>query len=168
MYEQVNQLDAVTLSTGLSGNLATDIANVKEVKRIVIDMGDLSAAYEYNDDRASDAKVAMHELKKITNKGELYNGINFASLLGIEKIWFKWKGKQNIVDDQPKRITDFYSKAYISEICNIPADKIDAFIVFINDKVIQPELFYPENELKLLDYVLKQSKLFLNESLAKE
>ncbi|WP_242202336.1 carboxypeptidase-like regulatory domain-containing protein [Aestuariivivens insulae] len=163
LVEQVNQLDAVTLSAGLTGNLATDITNAKTVKPITIDMGDLSVAYEYQVDRASDNSVVMKELKGITSKGELNNGINFAALLGISRVWFKWKEKPKLVKEKPKTILDVFTKEHLSEACNMSVDKVEAFIVFVEEKGVQPELLKPEKEMQLLEYLMEQSKLFLNE-----
>ena len=125
-------------------------------------MGDLSAAYEYNDDRASDNDVVMNELKRITNKGGLNNGINFAQLLGINRIGFKWKEKPKI-PEEPKTISDVYSNTFLSKTFTIPSDKVEAFIVFIEAQGVPPEFLIPENEIQLLEFLFKQSKLFLSE-----
>lgn len=161
LFEQVNQLDAVVISAGLSGNLVTDINHVKKVKAITIDMGDLSAAYEYNDDKASDNAVVMEELQRITNKGGLTNGINFTQLLGINRIWFKWKEKP-IIPEEPKTISDLYSNTFLSETFTIPSDKVETFINFMEAKGVPQEFLKPENEMQLLEFLFKQSKLFLS------
>ena len=65
LVEQVNQLDAVLLSSGLTGNIETDILDVKVVKPITIDMGNMDIDFEYNDDKAFDASVTQNHLKSI-------------------------------------------------------------------------------------------------------
>ena len=162
LFEQVNQLDAVVISAGLSGNLATDISNIKKVNVITIDMGDLSAAYEYNDDKASDNAIVMEELQRITNKGGLKNGINFAQLLGINRIWFKKKQNTKTIPEEPKTISDLYSNTFLSETFTIPSDKVETFINFMEAKGVPQEFLKPENEMQLLEFLFKQSKLFLS------
>ncbi|MFD1615560.1 carboxypeptidase-like regulatory domain-containing protein [Gelatiniphilus marinus] len=164
LIEQVNQLDAVLLSSGLLGNIEADILNVKAIKPLVIDMGNLNIDFEYNDDKAFDNTVVVNELIKITNKGQFYNGIDFAAILGLNKLLKRKSKKKDIYNekkDLTKDILDVYSPKFISETCNIPFEKVESFIAYIEAKGIKNELFDTKNEVYLIEFIIKQSKEFL-------
>ena len=103
LIEQVNKLDAILLSQGLSGNLIEDISNAKSIIPIALNMGNMNTAFEYNDDKASDNRVIEHHLKSITNKGEFYNGFNFVEIYKLLSGNKKRKKKAKIVDDVSKQ-----------------------------------------------------------------
>lgn len=170
LIEKINQLDAVLLSSGLIGNIAVDIENVKTVRNIDVEIGDRNKAFEYNDDKAVDNQVVSNNLNSITRKGEFYNGVDFVQLAGgIYSLLVKPKNKGSkekteLLKNKPKTITDAFSLDYIMTNFNIPEEKIPAFIGFLESKEINQELFISENELKLIDYIMLQSNLFLNEN----
>ena len=162
LAEHVNQLDAVLLSYGLSGNIALDIENAKEPPRITLDLGNMDAM-ELNDDKSIDNQVIGDALNAMVNKGQLHNGVNFGEIF---KLFFKPKKRKSIKKDvseepKPKEILDVYTHKTISEVFEIPEDSVNAFIAFIESKGINPELFKTENEMQLIDYLIAQRKLFL-------
>lgn len=170
LVEQVNQLDAVLLSSGLSGNLFKDISDVKTVETIAINMGNMNMAYEYNDDMAFNNNLIENSLKSITNKGELYNGFN---PLAIAKLIFKSKKivnkpREQIDMEQTNTIMSVFSEEFIINNFNILPENLEAFIGFINEKDINPELLETKNEIQLIDYLFKQSELFLKTMHAKK
>lgn len=166
LAEHVNQLDAVLLSSGLSGNLITDITNAKELPKLELNLGNMNAL-EYFDDKAFDNKVLNYELDKVMNNNTLYNGIDFVSIFGliansvIKSKKKKAKSKNEFTDDKPKDILDVYSHKFISETCNIPKEKVEVFLAFINPRDIKEAWYKPENEMYLLDFLIKESKVFL-------
>lgn len=167
LIEQVNQLKAVTLSSGLSGNIVEDITNAKVIKSLAIDMGDINAAFEYNDEKAFDAKIVEQELNEITRKGDFYNGINFVNILGplFNSLLKSKKSTNNNIDiekaQKVKRLIDLYTFNKISETFNIPIDDIGSFIAYVEDKGVKQELLKPENEIYLIEFLFKQRELFL-------
>lgn len=163
LTEHINQLDAVLLSTGLSGNLVTDIDNAEDLPELKLDLGNMNAL-EFFDDNAFNNDIIKNELNRIVSKGQFYNGIDFATLLGINKFLKRKSKKQNVYDkkeDFPKDILDVYSPKFISETCNIPFEKVEAFIAFIENKGIKNSLFKPKNEVYLIEFLITQSKAFL-------
>lgn len=161
LIEQVNQLGAVLLSYGLSGNLDTDIDKVVKMPLITIDVGNMGAL-EYVD-KAFDNTVVEDALNKTINKGQIYNGVNFGE---ISKLIFKPKKKtknsnDNLHIEKQKELMDIYSPSMISHIFNLPENEVPSFIGFLESKEINQELFKPENELKLIEYLIEQRKLFL-------
>ena len=169
LIEKVNQLDAVLLSSGLIGNIAVDIENVKTVSNIEVEVGDRNKVFEYNDDKAFDNRVVSNNLNSITRRGEFYNGVDFVQIAGgIYSLLVKPKSKVLKEDfefskGKPKFITDVFSLDYIQTNFNIPEERLSSFIGFLESKEINQDLFVSENEMKLIDYVMYQSSLFLKE-----
>ncbi|HEY5689082.1 MAG TPA: carboxypeptidase-like regulatory domain-containing protein [Yeosuana sp.] len=170
LVEQVNQLDAVLLSNGLKGNIAVDIDNVKMVPGIELNMGNMNAAFEYNDDKAFNNQVVANSLNATINKGQFYNGVDFVGLatsvysLLVKPKNKKIKEKELSLNENQKVITDVFSHEYLSKNFNIPLAKVPSFIDFLESNEISTELFKTENELQLIDYIMLQSKLYLKEN----
>lgn len=161
LIEQVNHLDAVTLSSGLSGNLITDISNVKTVDPIRIDMGNMNTAFEYNDEKAFDNKVVDHHLKSIINP-EDRNYLPDA--VKIFKLFFKPKKRLSVekkVEEKPKDLLDVYNQMYISKTFNIPEEHVEAFVAFVEDKGIDSRFLERKNEMQLIEFLIKKRELFL-------
>jgi len=161
LIEKVNQLGAVLLSYGLSGNLNTDIDKVVNMPLITIDVGNMGALE--NVDKAFDNTVVADALNRTIYKGQIYNGVNFVE---ISKLIFKPKKKvkqsdENLQVEKPKELMDVYSPSMISKIFNLPENEVSSFIAFLESKDIDQELFKAENELKLIQYLVDQRKLFL-------
>ena len=69
--------------------------------------------------------------------------------------------KEIFQEPKPKELFEVYSHKEIGEIFNIPKDSENAFIAFIESKEINQELFKIENEVKLIEYLIEQRKLFI-------
>lgn len=165
LSEQINQLDAVLLTSGLSGNLNLDIKNTKERTVIAIDLGDINKM-EFFDERAFDNKVIEHALNSVMNKGMFYGGVNF---IALGKLLFKpsRKKKMNYNDDLQAKslsLSNVYDNPTISKTFNIPIEQVEAFIVFAEAQGLTNELLKKENELVLIEFLVNQSKLFLSET----
>ena len=161
LVEQVNELDAVLLSIGLSGNLSADIKKVKKPSRFVIDIGDVGALEQI--DRSFGNAMAFNDLNNVANKDQLYNGINVGEIF---KSIFKSNKKltsNNKIEQKIKslELVHVYSPAMIEKMFNVPGEQVHKFIDFLESNEIDHELCKPENELKLMNYLLEQRKLFL-------
>ncbi|PCH52308.1 MAG: hypothetical protein COC22_04275 [Flavobacteriaceae bacterium] len=157
IVEQINELDAVLLSIGLSGNLSSDIKKAKKPSRFVIDIGDVGALEQI--DRSFGNNTVFNDLNSVVNKGQLYNAINVGEI-------FKSKKKltaNNKIEQKIKslELVHVYSPAMIEKMFKVPGDQVYNFIDFLESNGIDHELCEPENELKLMNYLLKQRKLFL-------
>ena len=172
LVEQVNQLDAVSLSAGLTGNIETDIVNVKTVKPITIDKGNMNVDFEYHDDKAFDNSVISDHYTSITEPGArkyMPDFIKIVKFLTKSKKELKVK-KEIFVGfkyDKPKDIFSVYTLNEIQEQFEIPEEKLQIFIAFVENNGIPPEWLEPENELLLIEFLMKQKKLFLKEQDAK-
>ncbi|WP_052143640.1 carboxypeptidase-like regulatory domain-containing protein [Wocania ichthyoenteri] len=166
LIEQVNQLDAVLLSSGLSGNIKTDISNVKTVKSIVIDMGSMNIDFEYNDDKAFDNSIVDNHLTSILDPearnylpdvGKILKLLFKKNPLRIQKKLFR----EQVVEKKPIELLDVYSNNKLNQAFNIPLDKIEQFLAFIDENGMNFDLLKDENEVYLTDFLIKQSKEFL-------
>lgn len=166
LVDQVNQLDAVTLSSGLSGNIETDIQNVKIVKLKSLDMGNMDVDFEYNDDKAIDNTTVQNDLIATINP-EARNYL--PDVVKIFKLFIKSKrnkspNKDLFLDkekDKLKDLSDVYTHKFISEAFNISLENVEAFIAFVEKEGVNPEFFNPENEMELLEFLHEQSQMFL-------
>lgn len=165
LIERVNQLDAVKLSSGLSGNLITDVTNVKTVRPIHIDMGNTDIAFEYNDEKAFDKRVVGYHYKSIINPDDrnyLPDPLKIIEFLFKVEVPNKinlFSGKK--VEKKPKELLDVYSHKYINETFNIPTERVKDFIAFVEVSGINPNFFMRENEILLIEFLIKQSETFL-------
>jgi hypothetical protein len=172
LVEQMNQLDAVLLSQGLSGNLVADVVNVKEPKYITIDMGNMDASFEYNDEKAFDSRVVQNHLTSIINpeaRDYLPDLVKIIALFTKKKINLSFKKNlfANKEYEKPIELIDIYSHNEISEIFNISINKVEAFIAFVEAKGISKDLLNDANEMQRIEFLVKQSKLFLKTEHAK-
>jgi hypothetical protein len=163
LVEQIHKLDAVLLRAGLTGNIDADIENVAYLKPLVLDMGSMNVDFEYHDDKVFDAKAVENDLKSKINKGELYNGFDIKK---ISKLIFGKKDKtykipDYIVVEKPIELTDVYSHKYISEMFEIPMDRVDAFIAYVDTQDLNKELLKKDNEIECLQFLYEKSQQFL-------
>ena len=166
LVEQVNQLDAVTLSSGLTGNIETDVSNVKTVKPMILDMGNMDIDFEYNDDKAFDNSVIENHLTSIINPDARNYLPNIGAILGLI---FKSKKRLKIKKDvfvgyeyeKPKDLLTVFTLNYIQEEFEIPEEKVHLFIAFVENNGVNSELLEPKNKLLLIEFLVKQKELFL-------
>ncbi|PWH81708.1 hypothetical protein DIS18_13585 [Algibacter marinivivus] len=166
LIEEVNKLDAVTLSSGLTGNIETDISQVKTVKPMTIDMGNMNVDFEYNDDKAYDNSVVQNHFKSIINPNARQYLPDVLKIVGLlTKSKKKIKVKKDVFVgykyEKPKDLFSVYSSNDIQEQFNIPEGKFQAFIAFIENKGIALELLEPENKIHLIEFLVKQRNQFL-------
>jgi len=172
LVEQVNKLDAVTLSSGLTGNIETDVSNVKTVKPMILDMGNMDIDFEYNDDKAFDNSVIENHLTSITDP-DAHNYLpNIGAIFGLI---FKSKKDLKIKKEifvgykyeKPKDLLSVLTLNYIQEQFEIPEEKVHLFIAFVENNGVNSELFEPENEMLLIELLVRQKELFLKHQDAK-
>lgn len=161
LIEEVNTLEAVLLRSGLSGNLAVDVAEAKQRPKIEIDLGNMDA-FEYYEDKAFDKSVVSNHLNAMVNKGMLYNGLNLGAVF---KLFMKPKkpkrSKPDVSNIGPRDITDIYTTKVMSEKFNIPENQVEAFLGFLEQQGMPKTLLNSENEFQRIDYLLKQREEFL-------
>lgn len=167
LVEQVNQLNAVLLRHGLSGNLVVDINNVEIPPKIEMNFGSIDAV-EFDEMSLSEDRVSRG-LNSVMNNHELQNGVDFVRL---GSMLFKQK-KRASSDEKPKfekptLLLDVYSRKFIHETFNIPMEHIDEFAAFVENNGLSQELLKDKGEFERIDFLVKQSELFLNQLHVKE
>lgn len=164
LIEQVNKLNTVTISSGLTGNFVTDIDNVKIVKLRPLDLGNINA-FDMSEDKIFDKRVVQDHLQSIINPNArkyLPDIIKIFNLLTKSKVDLSLKKNLFVehVYEKPKTILDVYTYEKIGTILNIAPEDVKPFIAFIENQEINEALLKPENELQLVDFLLKQTNQF--------
>lgn len=154
----VNKLnEVILLPSKLTGDLLVDIQNAEAQKAIMMSFGNLSNL-EFPED------AFTKPVNSVTNQGDFYNGINFASILGINK-WangpLKKQSIQGLRENRPLDLGDIYSPNYINETYNIPLNRVEAFFAFCMENGFEASLLGEKNELKRMEFLEMQSDLFL-------
>ena len=172
LIDQVNQLDAITLSSGLSGDITKDILDAKKRNPITVGMSNILVDFEYNDDKAFDNLVVNNHLESVINPDARNYQPDLVKIIGFfTKSKKDLKLKKNVFAERayekPKYLLDVYSLEEIKNQFKIPEDKFQEFLGFIENKGLKIELLEPENEFLLLEFLVVQSKLFLKETDAK-
>jgi len=163
LVENVTELqEVVLLPYDLTGNLVVDTENINLVEPIPFELGNMDH-FELPDDYHS--KV----VNPFMNNGELMYGLNGMAVLGLlfdtifkssNKPKKKNKDEENnkIYD---KRLEDTLGRTYIANNFNISEEKLEAFLAFIENKGINPDLLLDKNRMQLIEFLHQQSALFL-------
>ncbi|MCF1420176.1 carboxypeptidase-like regulatory domain-containing protein [Mangrovimonas futianensis] len=160
LTEQVNSLNEVyVFSSELTGNLGVDVDSVKVMK--IDPLGNLTLGDVRNMNFPTDHLTKVDNF--ITRQGQFYNGVDFAALLSV---FFKKKSKplpkhQELKrEDQIVDISEKYTHAFITQQFHIPEDQIEAFYSFCYEKGFDADLLKDENEVELIEYMVKMSEKF--------
>jgi len=173
LVEHVNRLNEVLiLPYGLSGNMNVDLESVKtfnpDLDAIYFGVNNIDA-YEFPDDH-----LAGVENQALLETHRLQYGVNFGAIFGMmTKEIFKGnkkndKGLYPNISETNKTLLDTYSHAYISGTFNIPEDRVNEFIAYVENGDMDYSLFDPGNEIQLLEFLVGKSKEFLNSSGGKD
>ena len=157
LIEEVNTLDEVIiLPYNLSGDLVVDVEGVKLIEPIIFSFGDFSD-YEFSDDYLSGVEnIAI-------NKGVYYNGFD---VVKIANLFFKQKKKKskNQLDEElvkSKELTDVYSHKLLSTTFNIPIERVEAFIVYVEKNGLTQDLLLEKNGMRLVGFLINKREAFL-------
>lgn len=119
--------------------------------------------FEYEIDRGTEV---VNVAESQTVRG-MRDGINFVNI-------FKALFKAREVDGQqrePLKVSEVLRHVYDDEFfvvdLKLPQDKIDAFLIYCDDKIPSQTLLKKENEFQLIDFLVTQSKAYL-ETIQKE
>jgi len=120
----------------------------------------LEERFEYEIDRSSEVENIA-----VTPAGNrLRDGLNF---VGIYKALAKALKKEKAEEKVPLKVSDVLRQVYEDDFfvrdLNLPQDKIDAFLFYCDTKMPAPSLLKKENEFQLIDFLVSESKTFLQE-----
>ena len=160
LVEDVNKLDEViVLPYDLSGNLTVD---TEAVRTYNVNMSEIYKGEEDFDDYkfSADNKTKIDD--PLLDGNRFRNGLN---LVNVFRLFVKKKEKEKSeaekFQDRISPIQKRYSTNFLKENFKIPTDLADAFVDFVERKGYDKELLDKKNEVYLLDFLKKQSQLFL-------
>ena len=120
--------------------------------------------FDYETDQSTEV-VNIADDPKLTN---LQDGLNFVNIF---KALFLSRQK----DDQersPLKLSDVLRQVYEDEFfvtdLNLPADKIDDFLLFCDTQMPPQSLMKKDNEFQLIDFLVSQSEIYLEQLNAEE
>lgn len=167
LVEKVNKLDEVIiLPYDLTGNLQLDIESVKtfnpDLDAIYFGLANMND-YEFPDDYKS--KVINVAMPGTGN--DIPYGLN---VIGIVDLFLRpiFKSKNNkdqsgiIQHSAYDTFTDHYSTKFLVENFDIPEDKVDEFINYVDRLDIDYSLLDSGKEFQFLEFISLKSKEFLN------
>ncbi|TYB78024.1 hypothetical protein ES677_08400 [Bizionia gelidisalsuginis] len=162
LVEQINSLaEVILLPYDLTGNLETDVANVKLVTPIVFSFGSFEN-FDMPDDKYSAVENSA------INQGQIRYQADAIAILGaLVGLLFKNKKHDTSNFKDPRLETpiskwaDAFPKSYYIENYNIPVHRVSDFISFLESQDGPEILLTDSNEFQRVAYLHKQSELFL-------
>ncbi len=164
LKEYINTLDEVVLLPyDLTGDLETDALDAKLSEPVVFEYGSFED-FEMPDDYHS--KVDNIAVGSQNDRQQFQaDGI---AIIGLLTNWiFKNKKKNKklkkdkSLETPISRISDAFEPSYFVDNYNIPEDKVQPFIGYLEDSKFNFTLLEPNNELKLIEYLYAKSRAFL-------
>lgn len=165
LVERINKLDEVIITPYdmLSGNIIADVKSIEtfnpDLNSIYFGVNDIYS-YDFTDDYKSEVvNIAM------TPEQFQYSPDLVKILGGFLKPVFK--DKRNDEEKKLKEITglelsDLYGKEFLSNTFNVPEDKLEEFIAFVEANNFNYTLLRTGNELELIELLYGKSRQFLN------
>lgn len=173
LVEKINKLDEVVLLPyDLTGNLLVDIESVKtfnpDLDALYFGLANMNE-YEFPDDYKS--KVVNVAMPGTGN--DIPYGLN---VIGIVDLFLRpiFNSKKNKevelmgVEDANAVFTELYSTKFLVENFNIPKNKVDAFIDYVESEDIDYSLLNSGKEFEFLEFISIKSKEFLAKNGGKE
>ncbi|WP_178983565.1 carboxypeptidase-like regulatory domain-containing protein [Winogradskyella helgolandensis] len=176
LVEDVNKLDEVVLLPfDLTGNLGADLENVRTYNVSLDDVYfglDNIEDFEFSADYKTKAdNLAFNEYNpRMDNMINLVNvaGFLISQVVNTDRIKFKTEKEKQLKQTPFKQALDAYSVNYIHNNFEIPLDKVEAFIDYVEKEGVEESLFEENNEMQLLERISQLSKTFLKDTSEKE
>ena len=142
--EKVTELDEVTVSP-------------ENQKKFLELQNEEFKQFEYETDATGEVQnIALDP----TVRG-MQDGLNFVNIF---KALFLSKDKDTTQDKEPLKVSyvlrQVYDDDFFVQDLQLPQDKIDAFLIFCDDKLPAQSLLRKDNEFQLIDFLVTQSKEF--------
>ena len=160
LVEEVNKLDEViVLPYDLSGNINVD---VEAVRTYNVEMAEIYKGQEDFDDYkfSADNKTKIDD--PLLDENRFRNGLNIANLF---RLFLKKKGAPKtgveLLGEKQSLIAKRYSANFLKDNFKIPTDLTEAFIEYIENKGYEKSLLLRKNEIFLIEFLEKESQLFL-------
>ena len=171
LVEEINKLDEIViLPYDLTGNLLVDIESVKtfnpSLDAIYFGVANMND-FEFPDDYKS----------KVVNIAMPGTGNNIrygTDIIGLVDLFIRPIFKSNKNDKNTSstisydELTDHYSANFLIENFNIPENKVEAFMSYVEAEGIDYSLLNSGKEFQLLEFISQKSQEFLKKAGGKE
>ena len=115
---------------------------------------------EYEIDRSTEVKNIAH----LSQNDRVEGRINFVNIF---KAIFNSRNQNADSERAPLKVSEVMRQVYDDEFfvvdLKLPQDKIDAFLLYCDDKMATQSLLKKENEFQLIDFLVTHSKTYLAE-----
>lgn len=165
----VVQLDEIIVRPhDLTGNMVVDVARIKTVD---LDAGinytweQMEFGQEFSDDRSSGVK--NNALQEVPTAGlNLFYPVILLADLIFKKSDNKTRKlspleKAQLADASFTAVYQRFAQSYFTDNLKLTQDQIEPFLYFISNNGFTTDLLKENNELKLMDFLEKQSKIYL-------
>lgn len=173
VFTAVNyQLEVVTITPEILNNnrLVVEVTEkVTQLDEVVITPENQQKFLEVKNDNFKGFEYEIDRSTEVENVAEsrsvrgMRDGINFVNIF---KAMFNSK-KEDGEDKTPLKVSEVLRQVYEDEFfvvdLKLPQDKIDAFLIYCDDKVPSQTLLRKENEFQLIDFLVTHSKTYLAE-----
>ncbi|WP_426431251.1 carboxypeptidase-like regulatory domain-containing protein [Winogradskyella sp. HB-48] len=175
LVEEINKLDEVViLPFGLTGNINTDLENVRTYN-VSLDYVYFGLDHIEDFEFSADYKTKADNLAFNENNprvGNMLNLVNLAGFIVSQIVDIESEDKTNAekaINKTPfKEALDKYSVNYIHTNFDIPLEQVDAFIDYIENEGIDEELLAKDKEMLFLERITQLSKSFLKDKSEKD
>jgi len=171
LYERLNRLDEVViLPFNLTGDLASDLNKVRTFnpKLESVYFGEINLEDNSDIDGNPNEEIYYEKVENtILNQDKFYNGVDFVKITNwLIKPLFKSNEKTYLAKDDLNSnyivLRETYTKDFISSSFNIPKDEVEDFIVFAEANNTDLALYENGKDIELIEYLVNQSKLYLD------
>lgn len=166
LTEDVNELSEVNLSNhNLTGNLNTDLANIKVVNDLPLELsfGDVKSAVfksDINDPQKSPVNIATRQ----NEIGYGAEGLDIIGGLGLlaDLVGIKNKPKPTYSPPAPAsvQIRKLFDDEFFRSSLGIKEENIKDFIFYLDDVGLSQQLFIPEQRLALIEVLIVQGTIY--------
>ena len=166
LIEQINKLDEIlVLTSGLTGRLESDVDMVKTFNpRLDALYFGIKRNDEYvfaDDNRTEVENTAVH-----SQMPNMVNGLNIVNvvdqlLLPLFRSGAKDRRDADIPEIDDGQVQAYLGQEFLTDNFNIPKNKVDDFIQFVEDDNFDFNLLNYGNELEFLEVLNTKSKVFL-------
>ncbi len=164
---EVNQLDEIPLSNiTLTGNINTDINNIKIVKDLPLglsaaDLKDIKLQGDVNDPLKNPENLAFHQnnILQETSVDLIAVAGLISDLIGVKK-----PKKERIPPGSGKpislQIRTLFADDFFLTSLKIKEEKIGEFLFYLDDQNIDRQLLFEENRMALIELLIHHSEKY--------
>ncbi len=166
------QLEVVTITEEILANnrLVVEVTEkIRELDEVVVTPENQERFLEVKNEDFKQFDYEIDRSTEVENIAEsrtvrgMRDGLNFVNIF---KALFKSR-EANGQQRPPLKVSEVLRHVYDDEFfvvdLKLPQDKIDAFLLYCDDKIPSQTLLRKENEFQLIDFLVTQSKAFLTE-----